>query len=103
MILTLQSAAEIQQSRSQLRERGVDFSQPSRARLWRWVYALRFRRHLAPADVKKSWDVATAAKLIEEHMPDRSAPVLDMGCYGSEILWVLHELGYRKLYGCDLN
>jgi len=66
MILTLQSADEIQQSRLRLRERGVDFSQPARARLWRWMYTLRFRHYLAPADIQKSWDVANAAKLIEQ-------------------------------------
>ncbi len=51
----------------------------------------------------KSWDVAHAVRLIEANVADRSADILDMGCFNSEILYALHKLGYEKLHGCDLN
>lgn len=54
-------------------------------------------------DVLKSWDVSHALDAIERAGIERSAPVLDMGCYNSEIIYVLHALGYRQIHGCDLN
>jgi len=42
-------------------------------------------------------------QLIERLMPDRASPVLDLGCFNSEILWGLRALGYTALHGCDLN
>jgi SAM-dependent methyltransferase len=103
MIRVLQSRTELQESRERLRRRGLDFTDPKKAAFWRALYHLRFRAPLAVADLLKSWDVALAAEVIEREFPDRLAPVLDMGCYNSEILYVLHELGYRRLHGCDLN
>jgi SAM-dependent methyltransferase len=54
-------------------------------------------------DVLKSWDVWHALTAIEQAGIEHTGPVLDMGCYNSEILYVLNALGYRQLYGCDLN
>ena len=51
----------------------------------------------------KSWDVANALRVIEAAAPGRSTPVLDMGCYNSEVVYALHALGYRNVHGCDLN
>jgi len=42
-------------------------------------------------------------QLIERFAPDRSSPILDLGCFNSEILWSLRRLGYADLHGCDLN
>ncbi len=53
-------------------------------------------------DHVKSWDVLNAAKFIQTHVA-RSAPVLDVGAYGSEILCVLNRLDYSALTGVDLN
>lgn len=103
MISTLQSTAELRAARVELRGRNLDFTDPWRARLWRLLYQARLRAALPPADPLKSWDVATALRVIETACPDRATPILDMGCYNSEIVYALHALGYRSVHGCDLN
>ncbi|GAC1475134.1 MAG: hypothetical protein NVSMB9_26940 [Isosphaeraceae bacterium] len=103
MILTLKSQDELRSCRSELAARNLDFSDPSRARFWRLLYRLRFRMELPPADFLKSWDVANAVKVLEAAVPDRETPVLDMGCFNSEVVYALNALGYRHVHGCDLN
>jgi SAM-dependent methyltransferase len=103
MILTLKNDAELHSCRADLRSRGIDFTDPSRNRLWRLLYLCRYRRVFPPADFLKSWDVANAVRVIERYVPDRQTPILDMGCFNSEVLYCLDALGYRKLHGCDLN
>ena len=103
MILTLKSNDELLACRAELNARNLDFSLPGRTRLWRLLYQARFRAPLLPADVQKSWDVAHAVKIIEASAPDRETPVLDMGCFNSEVVYALHALGYRRVHGCDLN
>lgn len=103
MIRVLERRAEIDAARAELARRGLDFTDRSLTRWWRALYRLRFRAPMPDADVMKSWDVRLALGTIERHLPDRAAPVLDMGCYNSEILWALHRDGYRDLAGCDLN
>src|SRR5436190_22928536 len=103
MLLTLSSRDELSQSRDRLRKKGLDFT--PRRRLWAWQvpYLLRFAKRLPAPDFVKSWDVDHALDLIARLVPDRDAPILDMGCFNSEILYVLHGSGYRQLYGCDLD
>jgi SAM-dependent methyltransferase len=103
MILVLKSTDELEASRRELAARGLDFSDPARARFWRLLYRARFRHALPPADLMKSWDVARSIKIIEAAVPDRRTPVLDMGCYNSEVVYALHALGYQHVHGCDLN
>ncbi len=105
MLQTLQSWQEIQKSREQLQERGLDYTDPLKTRFWRFLFDLRFRYRLLPPqpDVTKSWDVAKAVEIIVSTVPNKLAPILDMGCFNSEILYVLHGLGYKFLHGCDLN
>jgi len=103
MLRTLRSREELLKCREQLRMRGVDFTDQRRLRIWRLAFCLRYRHGMPVPDVQKSWDVWNALALIEDAKVDRLAPVLDMGCYNSEILYVLHTLGYRELHGCDLN
>jgi SAM-dependent methyltransferase len=103
MIKILYSWQELEDARSWLRGRGIDFTQTSKTWLWRLLFTLRFRSWAPPADKLKSWDVSCMVRLIEELMPDRSAPILDLGCFNSEILWGLRDLGYNDLHGCDLN
>lgn len=51
-------------------------------------------------DPIKSWDTY---KMIETmSTADRKSFVLDVGCNDSPILPMLHRLGFRNLYGCDL-
>jgi SAM-dependent methyltransferase len=103
MIRTLKSKAELTSCRERLRQRGLDFTDPRAFRFWRWPYKLRYRLDLPVADPLKSWDVATALEELERLAPDKSTPILDMGCFNSEIVYVLHRLGYRCVHGCDLN
>lgn len=103
MIRTLRSHDEILASRARLRERGLDFTSPGQLGLWRWLFRLRFWTGMPVPDLTKSWDVASAVEIVENAVPDRSLPVLDMGCYNSEILYVLHALSRRSLAGCDLD
>ncbi len=53
-------------------------------------------------DRLKSWDILTTAMFIKEQLL-RTAPILDIGAYASEILPVLHRMGYSSLVGVDLN
>jgi SAM-dependent methyltransferase len=105
MIQTLKSWQEIQRSREQLRDKGLDFTDPVKTSLWRFIFDIRFRyRSLPPhPDVTKSWDVAKAVEIITAKVHDKQAHILDMGCFNSEVLYVLHGLNYKSLNGCDLN
>ncbi len=103
MIRTLQSNEELLSARDRLRKRGLDFSQAGSKRLWDLLYSLRFRTPAPPWEMFKSWDVANVLEIAERQLPQRSAPVLDLGCYNSAILWVLYRCGFSPLYGCDLN
>lgn len=103
MIRTLKTQDELQACRTRLKERGLDFTDPKALALWRLPYKIRYRLDLPSADPIKSWDVLHAIELIEEHVPDRDAPILDMGCFNSEVVYGLQRLGYRQVHGCDLN
>ena len=103
MIKLLRSWQELEDARSWLQGRRIDFTLSSKARIWRLLFALRFRKAPPPADKLKSWDVTNMVQLIEQLTPDRSTPILDLGCFNSEILWGLRDLGYADLHGCDLN
>ena len=103
MIRTLQSNDEIVSARDRLRERGLDFTAEGSKRLWDMMYSLRFRRSAPPSEMMKSWDVANVLEIAERSVPRHKAPVLDLGCYNSAILWTLHRRGFGPLFGCDLN
>jgi SAM-dependent methyltransferase len=53
-------------------------------------------------DHLKSWDVLKTASFIEQRI-SKDSPILDLGAYASEILCILHRLGYSRLTGVDLN
>lgn len=67
------------------------------------MYSLRFRVPAPPWEMMKSWDVANVLAIAERRIPQHDAPILDLGCYNSAILWVLHRRGFGPLFGCDLN
>jgi len=103
MIRTLQSNEELVSARDRLRERGLDFTVAGSKRLWDAMYSIRFRRAAPPWEMSKSWDVANVLEIAERRVPQRDAPILDLGCYNSAVLWVLHRRGFGPLFGCDLN
>ena len=103
MIRTLKSLDELDASRVELGRRNLDFSRPARTFFYRLLFHARFRKPLQPTDITKSWDVDHALRIIESSCKDRDSPILDMGCYNSEVLYGLYALGFQKIYGCDLN
>jgi SAM-dependent methyltransferase len=103
MIRTLQSNEEIVAARDRLRQRGLDFTVAGSKRWWDAMYTVRYRRMAPPWEMIKSWDVANVLEIAERRLPHRDAPALDLGCYNSAVLWVLHRRGFGPLFGCDLN
>lgn len=97
----LQAKADVERARAQLVARGVsclglEFAGRS---LWQ-----RFRGG-APArvgDAIKSWDVLRTLEYVERAYP-KTARVLDLGAFSSEILCSLRKAGFEALTGIDLN
>jgi SAM-dependent methyltransferase len=103
MLEILTSMGEIAAGRRQLEAWGASLYPSSLRRL-----LFRVRRKIGlPATLiwpewTKSWDVARTVALVRERVA-RDEPILDMGCFNSEVLWSLARLGYRNLAGCDLD
>jgi SAM-dependent methyltransferase len=95
----LQDRTQIRRAREQLERRGLSCLESRGRRL-----ARRLLRHRRPSigDEVKSWDVLATVEFIETHV-SRTAQILDLGAYASEILPVLLRLGYTSLAGVDLN
>ncbi|HSN68206.1 MAG TPA: class I SAM-dependent methyltransferase [Thermoanaerobaculia bacterium] len=97
----LQTRQQVEEARANLEKRGVSCAgiELSRRTLWQRI------RGAPPStlgDLRKSWDVLRTAEFIEQHHP-KAARVLDIGAYNSEMLCVLHRLGFERLTGIDLN
>jgi SAM-dependent methyltransferase len=95
----LQTKAQVDQALSELRSRGLSCITST---LQRFLLRAGLRRGIKIGDELKSWDVLKTARFIEDHVK-RDAPVLDIGAYASEILCILHRMGYTSLTGIDLN
>ena len=90
---------EIESARQELRRRGLSSMSP-----W-WENALQFLgvgSGIKVGDRRKSWDILKTAAFLEEKMP-KHAPILDIGAYASELICVLHRLGFGNLFGVDLE
>jgi SAM-dependent methyltransferase len=95
----LDSRARIDQARQELRCRGLSFTSS-----W-WQHLSRklgISRQICVGDHLKSWDVLKTAGFIEKNVL-KSDPILDIGAFASELLYVLHHLHYSNLTGVDLN
>ncbi len=57
----------------------------------------------AVPETSKHWDNLIAVEAIREAGLTPDDPIVDLGCRSGIILTWLHQLGYRKLYGCDLR
>lgn len=100
-VSVLQRKAEVDRARRALVERGVsslDLEIGGRTLLQRLL------GKAAPkiGDVVKSWDVLRTLEFVEARHA-KTARVLDLGAYSSEILCVLHRAGFSALTGVDLN
>jgi SAM-dependent methyltransferase len=98
-LAVLQSRSDISRARDELRRRRVSALPGFFTRVGR---RLRVTRRILVGDELKSWDILRTASFLEERIPHESA-VLDIGAYASEILCVLHSLGFKNLTGIDLN
>jgi SAM-dependent methyltransferase len=99
----LASEVEIRAARAQLVRKGISGLEPrgwSFTRLFNRL--LRRRLLLVGGEPLKSWDVLRTAEFIGENFA-RDARVLDQGADHSEILLVLHRMGYRRLTGMDFD
>jgi SAM-dependent methyltransferase len=95
----LLNKSQITEARDILEQKGVSFVEPS----WKsWLRKLRLVRGVAVGDIVKSWDVLATLTFIEQYV-QKNEPILDIGCYASEVLIALHKLGYSNLAGADLN
>jgi SAM-dependent methyltransferase len=100
-IQVLQSSSEISTARRALKQRGI--SQLGAFAVFRRKLQLRgLSTGVIIGDMIKSWDVYQTARFVEERLPHPS-PILDIGAFQSEIICVLHKLGYSNLTGIDLN
>ncbi len=98
----LQTNEDVERARVRLEERGLscvgmEFGEPG--------VLSRLLKRRGPdriGDRLKSWDVLRTAEFIELSFP-KTARVLDIGAYSSEILCVLHRLGFERPTGIDLN
>jgi SAM-dependent methyltransferase len=95
----LQSTKQIDQALSELKKRGLSCTTLS---LRKFLLRLGIHRGVEIGDALKSWDVLKTARFIEDNV-ERDAPVLDIGTFASEILCILHRVGYSRLTGVDMN
>lgn len=103
MMQVLQTKTQIEQARAQMVQRGVSvLPSPLRARAADLGRRLGLSSRPRVGDWIKSWDVLQTLDFLDRHV-DKAQPVLDIGCYASEVLVALHRMGYRDLSGIDLN
>ena len=95
----LKNRRQIKNARTELASRNLSFLEPA----WRTsLKRLGLLGGLSVGDWVKSWDVLMTVKFIEDHV-EKSDPILDIGCSSSELIVILHNLGYARLAGADLN
>ena len=95
----LQDRLQISKARQELVNRGVSLVDSPLRSLMR---KLGLVYGVAMGDEVKSWDVLSTVNFLESHL-QKDEPILDIGCYASEVIVALHRLGYSKLSGADLN
>ena len=95
----LKSKIDIKLARRELNRRKLSFASS-------WWKRLALKASLSRAidvgDQVKSWDVLKTIHFIENNVP-RSASILDMGAFASELPCILRKLNYSSLVGVDLN
>jgi SAM-dependent methyltransferase len=100
MTLTvLASKLEISKSRNELIDMGASALD---SRIVSFGRRLRLVGGVSVGDFVKSWDVLLTIKFLNGNV-SKADPILDIGCYASEITSALHKIGYTNLSGADLN
>lgn len=95
----LQNKLQIRKARQELENKGASLLEsPFRSLLRKFGVA----SGVAMGDMVKSWDVLATVSFLESHV-QKNDPILDIGCYASEVLVALHKLGFLNLTGADLN
>jgi SAM-dependent methyltransferase len=98
-MIVLQEKNQINAARQELIDKGASaISSPLRT-IFRSLF---LNRKIVVGDWTKSWDVLSTINFLESHVK-KNEPILDIGCYASEVLVALHKLGYLDLTGADLN
>lgn len=99
MLEVLQSPSQFLEAREALRQSGRSALAPAALKaLRRW----HLWRGLPIGELNKSWDVKRTIDLIDQRLP-KSAPILDLGAYCSELPVALAKAGYTAVHGIDLN
>jgi len=95
----LKSMSQVAEARSELIRKGASCLERFPKSLLR-----RFRlvNDVSVGDYVKSWDVLATLKFLEREV-EVGEPILDIGCFASEVLVALHKLGYTRLTGADLD
>ena len=98
----LQNKLQIGKARQELIEKGISHVDAPDSKIRALLRRLGLVRGVVIGDMVKSWDVLATAKFLEQNVK-MDAPILDIGCFASEIIVSLHKLGYSNLTGADLN
>ena len=98
----LQNKLQISKAREELIKNGVSHIDPVDTHFKSILRRLRILNGLVMGDFVKSWDVLATVNFIKVHV-QKNEPVLDIGCYASEILLSLYKLNYSNLTGIDLD
>ena len=95
----LQNKLQIRNARQVLVNKGASLVEsPLRSLLRKFGLV----RGVSMGDMVKSWDVLATVDFLESNVK-KNEPILDIGCYASEVVIALHKLGYSNLTGADLN
>jgi SAM-dependent methyltransferase len=98
----LQNELQINAARQELDRKGVSHVDRPDSRPKALMRRLGLVKNVVMGDLIKSWDVLATVNFIQRHV-ESTEPILDIGCYASEILASLHKLRYSNLSGADLN
>jgi SAM-dependent methyltransferase len=96
----LREQSQIAAADRELKRRGLLDAAPDVGRVRRMVR--RLLRRPDPALMLKTWDVQRSVDAFAARL-DRSDAILDIGCFACDMLPALKRLGYRNLFGIDLN
>ena len=98
----LQDKLQISKARQELIDKGASSITPPDSRLRSLMRKMGLARGVLMGDVVKSWDVLATVNFLESNLK-KDEPILDIGCYASEVIVALHKLGFSNLAGADLN